>query len=335
MELDLPSKNSVRRAGKAVVEAGFLENTPFDAIEVIDKWRKAHLQPLVATSMWLRKPATERGGNAPAQRLKRRDTVLDKLISGRAKDASTMHDLGGCRIIFPDIKSIESFRKYLEHETRARHVLLHDRDKYDYISNPKVTGYRGVHYIYGYNPSSNKNIALRGLKTEIQLRTGVQHAWATAVEIADLVSDTRIKFEQGQGDYGMFFKLASELLARHHEDRNSCYPEKSSDDLKNEFAQIEKRIQLLDRLSKLKEQGDIDRIKKHTVLAFMEDDTVDIFGYTKQADAVAKELELLSDERCSNVVYVSSASQASIRSSYRNYLTNPEDFVELLHEAMS
>ena len=67
----------------------------------------------------------------------------------------------------------------------------------------------------------------------------------------------------------------------------------------------------------------------------MADDTVEIFGFTKAASAVEKERELLANLSCVNVVYVSSASTSSIRSSYRNYLTNPEDFVGLLKDALN
>src|SRR5690606_12295679 len=116
-------------------------------------------------------------GLAPAQRLKRRSTVLDKLIHGRSSDASTMQDLGGCRLIFRDLQTLQDFREYLETGTRAAHVLQHSRDKYDYISSPKSTGYRGVHYVYGYAPSSASNEHLKGLKVEVQLRTDTQHAW--------------------------------------------------------------------------------------------------------------------------------------------------------------
>lgn len=230
--------------------------------------------------MWLRKPAVDSTGLAPAQRLKRRDTFLDKLISGRARDAATMQDLGGCRLIFPNIETLKDFREYLDKKSRARHKLLHDSNKFDYIANPKPTGYRGVLYVYEYTTNSEGRSYLEGLRIEVQLRTGVQHAWATAVEIADLVSDTRTKFEDGSGDYGQFFRLASELLARTHEGVPSCMACHSYGEVRAEFEALEAKIGLLDRLAKLREQGNISNIKQHTVLAFMEDDSVQIYGYT-------------------------------------------------------
>ncbi|MFN4155376.1 MAG: hypothetical protein ACK4HF_12045 [Paracoccaceae bacterium] len=147
--------------------------------------------------------------------------------------------------------------------------------------------------------------------------------------------DTRTKFEDGSGEYGMFFKLSSEILARHFEHMNSCLPELSDSELLNDFNDLEAKIGLLDRLGKLREQGDLSKIKQHTVLAFGVDDTLEIFGYTKASRAVEKERELLTDPTCANVVYVRASTPRSIRSSYRNYLTNPTAFVDLMHQALN
>lgn len=331
----LPTKSQVRKAGKRIADGGDIRAASEEDVEIIDEWRKAHLGPLSSIAMWLRKPSIDATGLAPAQRLKRRSTVLDKLIQGRSSDASTMHDLGGCRLIFPDVQALQDFREYLEAGTRAAHKLNHDRNKYDYITTPKNTGYRGVHYVYGYEPSSESNADLRGLKIEIQLRTDVQHAWATSVEIADLVLNARTKFEDGTGIYGQFFRVASELLARRHEGMTSCLPELSDASLRKAFEAEEGRHNLLDRLDRLREQGDVNKIREHTVLAFQTDGTLDIFGYTKANRAVERERELLENPNCAHVVYVRASTPSSIKNSYRNYLTNPTDFVKLMKEALA
>lgn len=330
----LPTKNQVRNAGKRIAKCKDVRAANDLDIEVVDEWRKAHLKPLSAIAMWLRKPSIDATGLAPAQRLKRRSTVLDKLIQGRASDASTMQDLGGCRLIFSDLQSLQDFRNYLETSTRAAHELQHHRDKYDYIAQPKTTGYRGVHYVYGYVPSSSSNEELKGLKVEVQLRTDTQHAWSTSVEIADLVLGARTKFEDGFGRYGQFFRIASELLARRHEGMTGCMSELSDAALKGAFQEEEARHNLLDRLDRLREQGDIDKIKEHTVLAFQIDGTLEIFGYTKAVRAVEKERDLIDNPNCADVVYVRASTPSAIKNSYRNYLTNPTDFVKLMREAL-
>lgn len=123
----LPTKNAVRNAGKNATRAGDIRNISLKDLEIFDTWRKAHLLPLISIAMWLRKPSLDATGLAPAQRLKRRDTFLDKLISSRARDASTMQDLGGCRLIFPDLQRMHEFRHYLDNKTRAKHELTHER----------------------------------------------------------------------------------------------------------------------------------------------------------------------------------------------------------------
>ncbi|WP_082143552.1 RelA/SpoT domain-containing protein [Xanthomonas sp. NCPPB 1128] len=330
----LPSKSQVRKAGKRIADAANEDSIDENDIDIVDEWRKAHLKPLTSIAMWLRKPSIDSTGLAPAQRLKRRGTVLDKLIHGRAVDASTMHDLGGCRLIFPDLQSLQDFREFLETKTKAGHKLLHDRSKYDYIASPKETGYRGVHYVYSYEPTSVNNAELKGLKIEIQLRTDVQHAWATSVEIADLVLGARTKFEDGSGQYGEFFRVASELLARRHEGMTGCMPELTDAELNALFHREEDKHNLLDRLDRLREQGDLSKIKEHTVLAFQTDGTLDIFGYTKATRAVEKEKDLLDNPDCAHVVYVRASTPSAIKNSYRNYLTNPADFVKLMREAL-
>jgi hypothetical protein len=324
----------VRSAGKRIAAAATIFDTSSADVEIVDEWRKAHLTPLSSVAMWLRKPSIDATGLAPAQRLKRRSTVLDKLIQGRSSDASTMHDLGGCRLIFPNVQALQDFRNYLETKTRAAHRLQHHRDKYDYIATPKETGYRGVHYVYGYEPSSVSNESLKGLKIEVQLRTDVQHAWATSVEIADLVLGARTKFEDGSGLYGEFFRAASELLARRHEGMTSCLPELSDRELLEAFNEEERKHSLLDRLDRLREQGDLSKFKEHTVLAFQTDGTLEIFGYTKGIRAVEKERELLDNPNCAHVVYVRASTPSAIKNSYRNYLTNPTDFVKLMRQAL-
>jgi putative GTP pyrophosphokinase len=68
-------------------------------------------------------------------------------------DLVRMDDVAGCRVIFPDIKSLYTFREGL-HKARFKHKLRNDLDKWDYIKHPKATGYRGVHDVFEYDVNS-------------------------------------------------------------------------------------------------------------------------------------------------------------------------------------
>ena len=63
----------------------------------------------------------------------------------------------------------------------------------DYIDNPKVDGYRGYHLI-GAFPDKDGDRRL----IEIQVRTSIQHDWATALEIVDLFTGQALKSNQGK-----------------------------------------------------------------------------------------------------------------------------------------
>ena len=64
----------------------------------------------------------------------------------------------------------------------------------DYITTPKDSGYRGVHLIYRYY--SDKNETFNGLKIEVQIRTALQHAWATAVDENEQIDLTHLRADK-------------------------------------------------------------------------------------------------------------------------------------------
>ena len=73
----------------------------------------------------------------------------------------------------------------------------HDRpecvEKYDYIAHPKSDGYRGVHYVYKYRSGSTPKAEFNSLRIEVQLRSRLQHAWATAVETVSTFTGQALK----------------------------------------------------------------------------------------------------------------------------------------------
>ena len=202
------SKSRVNRAGDAV-RHGVASK---DDLEVIDEWRAAHRSVLNTFQAILR--TRLRGTNVPvAQRHKRRNTIFNKLDRIPGMKLSRMDDVAGCRLIFNNMKQLSNFRRKF-HKARFNHKLRNLPEKYDYISNPKKTGYRGIHDVYEYDVNSYAGRSLKGLFIEIQYRTLVQHAWATAVEVVGLITESQPKFEQGDKRYTEAMAYASEVLAR-------------------------------------------------------------------------------------------------------------------------
>ena len=108
-----------------------------------------------------------------------------------------MQDIGGCRIILSNLKNVDRLIKTLKKER-----LFELRN--DYIRNPKEDGYKSIHLIGKFKNSEGE---LRSI--ELQIRTKVQHSWATAVEIVDLFTNQSLKSNSGKTIWKDFFKYTS------------------------------------------------------------------------------------------------------------------------------
>lgn len=118
-----------------------------------------------------------------------------------------MQDIGGLRAVVAGMKELRELVSAYEN-TRFTHERL---PKKDYIVAPKSDGYRSVHLIYKYrNPKARP---YDGLSIELQIRTKMQHAWATAVETMGTYLGQALKSGQGDTEWKVFFRTASAALA--------------------------------------------------------------------------------------------------------------------------
>ena len=132
-----------------------------------------------ALLMMLRKKATDIDTNAVVvQRHKRAPSIIGKLTRFPKMELSRMQDIGGCRAIVSSVRDVQRLNKHIQ-TSRTRNELHRE---YDYIAEPKESGYRGIHLTYKYNGEKTE---YNGYFVEVQLRSKVQHAWATTVEIVD------------------------------------------------------------------------------------------------------------------------------------------------------
>lgn len=136
-------------------------------------------------------------------------TIIDKL--GRYPDMklTTMQDIGGLRAV---LNSISQVRK-LEATYRAKGRFAHElADEKDYIEFPRSEdGYRSLHLIYKYRNRHNPNY--NGLRLELQIRSKLQHTWATAVETMGTFLGQALKSRRGDQDWLDFFALVSSAFA--------------------------------------------------------------------------------------------------------------------------
>ncbi len=171
-------------------------------LEVIEAFRAAHAVPLTRVAANLRYYVADASGGAfvVGQRLKRMDTIRDKLDREPSMSLSRMHDVGGCRAVLRNQPAVDAVVERLR--SQRRWDLL-DRT-WDYVAQPKKDGYRAKHLV------ARKD----GVLIEIQLRTEPQHVWAELVERLDRRWGSRLKV--GRGDPRMQALLArgANVLAR-------------------------------------------------------------------------------------------------------------------------
>jgi ppGpp synthetase/RelA/SpoT-type nucleotidyltranferase len=125
------SRSKIIKAGKIIKKEGSTSEH-INATQVIDNWRAAHAYPLHVIYIHLRKMASNRTDIVVAERLKRLDSIINKLKREPSMSLWTIQDLGGCRFIVPTVNEVFLYAdKYKNSRIRHRFV-----GSYDYISTP-------------------------------------------------------------------------------------------------------------------------------------------------------------------------------------------------------
>lgn len=329
------TSSKVRAAGKRIVKGrGTVEDTA-----VVENFRASHAYILNTFQANIRNHS--RGvAISVGQRLKRRNTILDKLEREPSMPLYAMHDIAGNRMVFKDIPDLEEVRASM-HGARWKHKLTHEVDRYDYMSAPKLTGYRGIHDVYEYNVNSAGGIPWNGLKLEIQYRTLPQHAWATAVEVADLVTSNRIKFADANEHYLRYFQLASEIISRTSEGIKSCCVELSNTDLRKEFEASDRRLGLLSTFDNLRQTTSQKmKFRRNSLLIFQFDVPeneealiIKTYENVNRAIEAYDELEKQYGEKA-DIVLVRGETEENIRDAFRNYFSDARAFVDLIQNGL-
>jgi hypothetical protein len=253
-------------------------------------------------------------------------------------ELARMDEIAGTRLIFPDIAALEAYRASLR-RARFKHKLRHDSERYNYIDHPKESGYRGVHEIYMYNTQSQKGKRFNGLYIEVQLRTQAQHAWATAVEVVTKVTENQPKFDRGDERVLEFFRLASEIIARTVENRNSCMPGLNDFILAKRFLGLETRIRILSLLGTLPLIDEHFGQEGNVILHITKDGQMVPHQFSTVGAATEAYFELEKKNPEDDIVLVRADTIDALKSAYRNYFQDTRDFVryvmdgvKILHE---
>lgn len=242
-----------------------------------------------------------------------------------------MDDVAGCRLIFRRVKDLYAFRENF-HRARFNHKRRNELDKYDYIKQPKDTGYRGVHDVYEYDVNSEVGKSLAGLYVEIQYRTLVQHAWATAVEVIGFVTESQPKFRKGDRRYERAMALASEILARAHEGSRGPYSDLSDRELVTEFLALDGELRLLRMLRGLNSTDKAVSAKRNAILIMSATGELEVKMYREAPDALRALFEFEKEMPDRDIVLVRADTSDEVRIAFRNYFSDARDFIKLVED---
>jgi hypothetical protein len=337
------SREEVNRAGKEFVTLSTSKVSDlFRSIEIIYNWRAAHAYPTQNIFVTLKQHAKKVYKNAlVAQRIKRLPSIIDKLEREKQMKLSQMQDIGGCRVVLQNISQVHRLQQRIE-ASRWKHKKLEGKN---YIDNPKTSGYRGIHLKYRYCGTGDKSV-YDDLKIEIQLRTKLQHVWATAVEAADVFTKQAIKSSRGKPEWERFFALMGSIFAM----REKCQPvpntPNSYDELRSEIVSLCNNHDMVNIFvgyaSAIKI---VDNRKDKNDYYFLItlnpiDKLVAIRSFNKKSQKLAnneyvKAEQSLPKDSPNQIVLVSVSSISSLKRIYPNYFLDTRDFVQEVRGVIS
>jgi hypothetical protein len=340
------SRSAVDRAGAHLIDDSEEALMDFDenerAFSVISNWRSSHYFPLNTFQNGLRSRSKAVAGDSiVAQRIKRLSSISAKLRRFPTMRLSMMQDIGGCRSIVRNVAQVRKIVANYEKSDIKHKVFQTD----DYIDKPKESGYRGVHLIFKY--FSDKNETYNGLKIEVQVRSNLQHAWATAVETTGTFIGQALKSSQGEADWLRFFCLMGSAIAIRENTNPVPDTPTSRYKLRTELRRYAK---LLDVESHLRTYGE--------AIQALESFESDAHYYLLELDPASKQIKIkgfknteldqassdyLSAEKSikdggmtgRDAVLVSVDSIVALRRAYPNYFLDTHLFIDAVKQAIS
>ncbi|AGE85053.1 GTP pyrophosphokinase [Cronobacter sakazakii SP291] len=245
------SKKAIDRSAQAI-RHGCVNEERQAAIEMIQNFRELHLYPLMLMKNHLARTSAKVNKKIiVARRLKRLPTIIDKLerptldgIHENSIKLTRMQDIGGCRAIVKNLEHLKLLQDRLE-KSRSIHTIVHTAN---YLT-PKASGYGGVHLIYSCFHEGDDHNAWKKTKIEVQLRTELQHAWATSLEIIDTLEGYKLKTSQeGHEDWRRLFYLAGCLVA--HDEGACILSDETLKSHRTELSDLHHELQLISKLAR-------------------------------------------------------------------------------------
>ncbi len=323
------TKEKINQAGYALI--GKSNKLPEnESSTVLKDFRFIHQHPMALFRHIIDRRLKKHNINAlVSQRLKRIPSIIKKLKIHKNMGLSRMQDIGGLRIVVDDIKNAYLIRDELANVENHGNFTFTFANEKDYIKNPPNSGYRSIHRVYKYH----KNVPLeKQCRVEIQIRTKIQHSWATAVEVTGTYLNQPLKQSFGDEKYLDIFKKISKLfIGLEKKDIDYVLAKEVKQDIEN--------IELIKKLESFNiitghivsnNQGNFLLLKMD-----FKNEIIEMNQYSQKKFAEANEdylkMELENwNNKAIEVVLVSMQDIKNLQQSYPNYFMDTKEFIKNL-----
>jgi len=340
------SKSKIKKAGQILIESNPDTIELTWARDLANRWRACHAYPINTFQSTLRSKLRAYSKDAiVAQRLKRMPTIIDKLKRYPSMQLTTMQDIGGIRVVLRSLPEVKKLVNEYKKNSRFIHELV---DENNYIENPRSEdGYRSWHLIYKYR--NKRNPDYDGLRLELQIRTRLQHLWATAVETMGTFLGQALKSRQGEQEWLDFFALTSAAFA--HQEKTPPIPRFSNLTPMGTLAAVaiaESRLGALEKMSGISVAIQLIQKKPsageggayHLIVLNSLEKTVKVRAYAKEkfnqamADYSAIEKEVVEGKKLEPVL-VSAGPIGNLRKAFPNFFLDINDFTQKVRNLVS
>jgi putative GTP pyrophosphokinase len=246
-------------------------------------------------------------------RIKRFESIINKLRRYPDMNLDRMWDIAGCRCIVKDDETVYKVRDKIK-------TCLNIVKTYDYIETPQEEGYRSLHVFVSLPGDS--------LVIEVQIRSQIDHNWATLVEITDVIFNEKLKESKSNPELIRFHLLLSNK------------DDLSLSEMKDLF-KVEKKYRYLEKLSSVFSRNylnvrtqwlQVEKDVRHAyyIIEVRPNNTPDIIPYSSYQMAEDEYYNRFKRNQNTNMVltHIPKATYEQISVAYSNYILTVHQFMD-------